>query len=284
MLGRSAAGTFIMDTTKLTLRVDLGSGRALGPGKIRLLEAIEKTGSISQAGRKLGMSYRRAWLLVDDMNSCFRDPVIAAQPGGAHGGGATLTSFGHKLDRALPRHRSRCAGGDPQTSPRYRGGAESHQGEPPADLAQARGARRGGGAEVGRQRTSYSAMRGLPACGVERQHPHIRDVEATNSGKVDIARLDGSLRSVVGIAVGNPRLIRCLVFIDENLGNDKYDPPLCRSSGIVSAGSAHFTLGRLPDGYMIDIGLGMANFFTELKRRCRVAPPCRGGVDVIATC
>ena len=83
--------------TKLTLRVDLGNGRALGPGKIRLLEAIEKTGSISQAGRKLGMSYRRAWLLVDDMNNCFRDPVIEAQPGGAHGGGATLTAFGQKL-------------------------------------------------------------------------------------------------------------------------------------------------------------------------------------------
>src|SRR5215475_3249356 len=86
-----------MDTTKLTLRVDLGSGRALGPGKVRLLEAIEKTGSISQAGRVLGMSYRRAWLLVDDMNNCFRDAVISAQPGGAHGGGATLTPFGQKL-------------------------------------------------------------------------------------------------------------------------------------------------------------------------------------------
>jgi len=86
-----------MDTLKLTLRVDFGSGRALGPGKIRLLEAIEKTGSISQAGRKLGMSYRRAWLLVDDMNNCFRDPVITAQPGGAHGGGATLTAFGQTL-------------------------------------------------------------------------------------------------------------------------------------------------------------------------------------------
>jgi molybdate transport system regulatory protein len=81
----------------LTLRVDLGSGRALGPGKIRLLEAIEETGSISQAGRKLGMSYRRAWLLVDDMNNCFRDVVIEAQPGGAHGGGTTLTAFGRKL-------------------------------------------------------------------------------------------------------------------------------------------------------------------------------------------
>ena len=83
--------------SKLTVRVDLGNGRALGPGKIRLLEAIEKTGSISQAGRKLGMSYRRAWLLVDDMNGCFDDRVIEAQPGGAHGGGATLTSFGQKL-------------------------------------------------------------------------------------------------------------------------------------------------------------------------------------------
>jgi molybdate transport system regulatory protein len=86
-----------MGAPKLTLRVDLGSGRALGPGKIRLLEAIDKTGSISQAGRTLGMSYRRAWLLVDDMNSCFRDSVIEAQPGGAHGGGAVLTAFGQKL-------------------------------------------------------------------------------------------------------------------------------------------------------------------------------------------
>src|SRR5215472_15735375 len=86
-----------MNTPRLTLRVDLGRGRALGPGKVRLLEAIEKTGSISQAGRILGMSYRRAWLLVDDMNNCFRDAVIAAQPGGAHGGGATLTPFGHQL-------------------------------------------------------------------------------------------------------------------------------------------------------------------------------------------
>jgi molybdate transport system regulatory protein len=86
-----------MDTPRLTLRVDLGSGRALGPGKIRLLEAIDKAGSISQAGRSLGMSYRRAWLLVDDLNSSFRDPVVEAQPGGVHGGGATLTSFGQKL-------------------------------------------------------------------------------------------------------------------------------------------------------------------------------------------
>src|SRR5580704_12404530 len=90
-------GFVIMETPKLTLRVDLGTGRALGPGKIRLLEAIDKTGSISQAGRSLGMSYRRAWLLVDDMNNCFRDPVIEAQRGGSRGGGATLAPFGKEL-------------------------------------------------------------------------------------------------------------------------------------------------------------------------------------------
>jgi molybdate transport system regulatory protein len=82
---------------RLTLRVDLDKDRAIGPGKIRLLEAIRDTGSITKAGAALGMSYRRAWLLVDDMNNCFREPVIAAQAGGSHGGGATLTPFGMKL-------------------------------------------------------------------------------------------------------------------------------------------------------------------------------------------
>jgi molybdate transport system regulatory protein len=83
-----------MDNIRLTLRIDFGPDRALGPGKIRLLEAIRKTGSISRAGRSLSMSYRRAWLLVDDMNRCFREPVVVTQPGGARGGGAALTPFG----------------------------------------------------------------------------------------------------------------------------------------------------------------------------------------------
>jgi molybdate transport system regulatory protein len=85
--------------TRLTLRVDFGPGRSIGPGKIRLLEAIDRTGSISQAGRALGMSYRRAWLLIDDMNQCFRDAVVSAKPGGAQGGGAVLTEFGMELVR-----------------------------------------------------------------------------------------------------------------------------------------------------------------------------------------
>ena len=95
--GQSGAG--IVSGTRLTLRVDFGPGRSVGPGKIRLLEAIERTGSISQAGRALGMSYRRAWLLIDDMNQCFRDAVVSARPGGAQGGGAALTEFGAELIR-----------------------------------------------------------------------------------------------------------------------------------------------------------------------------------------
>jgi molybdate transport system regulatory protein len=83
-----------MGGVRLTLRVDFGTDRAIGPGKVLLLEAIRDTGSISQAGRSLGMSYRRAWLLVDDMNRCFREPVVTAQPGGSQGGGAALTAFG----------------------------------------------------------------------------------------------------------------------------------------------------------------------------------------------
>jgi molybdate transport system regulatory protein len=82
---------------RLTLRIDLGGDQAIGPGKIRLLEAIRDTGSITKAGIALGMSYRRAWLLVDDMNNCFREPVVAAQAGGTRGGGTALTPFGARL-------------------------------------------------------------------------------------------------------------------------------------------------------------------------------------------
>jgi molybdate transport system regulatory protein len=92
-------GAGIVTGTRLTLRVDFGPGRSIGPGKIRLLEAIERTGSISQAGRTLGMSYRRAWLLIDDMNQCFRKAVVSARPGGSQGGGAVITEFGAGLIR-----------------------------------------------------------------------------------------------------------------------------------------------------------------------------------------
>jgi molybdate transport system regulatory protein len=91
-----------------------GSEIAIGPGKAELLDAIAATGSISQSARRMGMSYRRAWLLVDTMNRCFREPVVAAASGGPGGGGAALTPFGRRalaqframqsrVDRALDR-------------------------------------------------------------------------------------------------------------------------------------------------------------------------------------
>ncbi len=79
---------------RLTLRIDFDEDRAIGPGKIKLLELIDALGSISAAGRQMGMSYRRAWLLVDSLNRSFREPLVASHTGGAHGGGAALTQEG----------------------------------------------------------------------------------------------------------------------------------------------------------------------------------------------
>ncbi len=83
--------------TRLTLRIDFQDGRALGPGKVRLLELVGETGSISAAARRMEMSYRRAWLLVDALNRTFRDPVVTTRGGGAGGGGAALTPFGEEV-------------------------------------------------------------------------------------------------------------------------------------------------------------------------------------------
>ena len=104
-------------TARLTLRVDLDEDRAVGPGKIRLLEAIRDTGSITKAGIALGMSYRRAWLLVDDMNNCFREPVVAAHAGGRRGGGAALSPFGRSL---IDQYRAIEAEAHSATAPRLR--------------------------------------------------------------------------------------------------------------------------------------------------------------------
>jgi molybdate transport system regulatory protein len=84
-------------TTRLTIRFDFDADRRLGPGKIALLEAISATGSISAAGRKHKMSYRRAWLLVDELNRHFGEPLVRAQPGGPKGGGASLTPAGQRI-------------------------------------------------------------------------------------------------------------------------------------------------------------------------------------------
>jgi N-terminal domain of molybdenum-binding protein len=83
--------------TRLRIRIDFETGGSIGPGKVRLLEQIRETGSISAAARALDMSYRRAWLLVDDLNRIFREPVVSAAVGGRHGGGTALTAFGEQV-------------------------------------------------------------------------------------------------------------------------------------------------------------------------------------------
>ena len=82
---------------KLKLRIDFGEGRALGPGKVQLLELVGETGSISAAARSMEMSYRRAWLLIDALNQMFAMPVVATRGGGVGGGGAALTAFGAEV-------------------------------------------------------------------------------------------------------------------------------------------------------------------------------------------
>ena len=81
----------------LQLRLLLDGVIALGPGKAALLRGIQDSGSISAAARTMSMSYRRAWLLVEDMNRCFRQPLVETSTGGARGGGARLTDNGRDV-------------------------------------------------------------------------------------------------------------------------------------------------------------------------------------------
>jgi molybdate transport system regulatory protein len=81
-------------------RVDFSDACSLGPGKIDLLESIQRTGSLRQAAQALGMSYRRAWLLLDGLNRSFTEPASTASIGGQGGGGVTLTPFGLEIIRS----------------------------------------------------------------------------------------------------------------------------------------------------------------------------------------
>lgn len=82
---------------KLKAQIFCGDEPAIGPGKADLLEAIDREGSISGAGRALGMSYRRTWLLVDSMNRCWAERLVETTPGGGQGKGARITDFGHQV-------------------------------------------------------------------------------------------------------------------------------------------------------------------------------------------
>lgn len=79
---------------RLSIRIDLGGEARLGPGKVALLEQIGETGSISAAARAMGMSYKRAWDLVEEVNGMFDAPLVLSQSGGRKGGGAALTAIG----------------------------------------------------------------------------------------------------------------------------------------------------------------------------------------------
>lgn len=87
----------------IRIRLYCGDEIAMGPGKADLLDAIREHGSISAGGRALDMSYRRAWLLVDAMNRCWAEPLVATSPGSAHGGGAKVTPLGEEV---LSRYRA----------------------------------------------------------------------------------------------------------------------------------------------------------------------------------
>ena len=103
---------------KLKLQIVCGDEFAMGPGKADLLEAIDRAGSISAAGRALGMSYRRTWLLVDQMNRCFSERLVETVAGGGHERGARLTESGRTMltaYRTLEAETARVA-----DSPAYR--------------------------------------------------------------------------------------------------------------------------------------------------------------------
>jgi molybdate transport system regulatory protein len=96
----------------LAVLVDFGAAGGFGPGKAQLLERIEEAGSIAAAARAMGMSYRRAWLMVAGMNRCFADVVVETNRGGRRGGGARVTETGRRVVaayRQLERAADRAA-------------------------------------------------------------------------------------------------------------------------------------------------------------------------------
>jgi molybdate transport system regulatory protein len=94
---------------RFRLRVTSGDTIAVGPGKIDLLEAIAEMQSITAAAKSIGMSYRRAWILVDQLNAGLRQPAVASAQGGEHGGGSRLTAVGEALIERYRRIESRAA-------------------------------------------------------------------------------------------------------------------------------------------------------------------------------
>ena len=97
-----------MSTPSLSLRIELPNGSRLGPGKVALLESICQLRSIAAAARDNDMSSRRAWLLIDDLNRAFSEPVVETFPGRSQGAGAALTTFGERLVALFRATERRC--------------------------------------------------------------------------------------------------------------------------------------------------------------------------------
>ncbi len=94
---RSAATSRVRPLARFRIRVTTGASIAIGPGKIELLEAIRDTRSITAAAKAMGMSYRRAWMLVDELNKSLKSPAVASVIGGGTGGGSELTATGQQV-------------------------------------------------------------------------------------------------------------------------------------------------------------------------------------------
>jgi molybdate transport system regulatory protein len=89
-----------MASPRVTIRLDFETCNSIGPGKIALLEKMRDSGSLSQAARELGMSYRRGWQLLASLNQSFKEPLVETAVGGSGGGGSTLTPLGESMIRA----------------------------------------------------------------------------------------------------------------------------------------------------------------------------------------
>ncbi|HSF65398.1 MAG TPA: LysR family transcriptional regulator [Paracoccaceae bacterium] len=94
---------------RLRIRIVFGAAEMIGPGKAELLERIGRTGSIAAAGREMGMSYKRAWMLIETLNAMFRAPLVDSTRGGPGGGGAVLTDTGQAVLAAYRAFEARAA-------------------------------------------------------------------------------------------------------------------------------------------------------------------------------
>jgi molybdate transport system regulatory protein len=114
--------------TRLTVRIDLAGDAAFGPGKARLLELVDETGSIRAASAAMGMSYRRAWLLLQDIEAVIGSPALNTRAGSATGGGASLTKRGRAVlehYRAIERRATHAAASELRALARFAAGVQA---------------------------------------------------------------------------------------------------------------------------------------------------------------